>query len=770
MILPDDIGVDMSTNNLGYLDTSLHSPELAKGDPIRGEAGIVSLVPFGIGKIKPNHFLEMGEVLWENKDNLGYAWNILQHGVCDGCSLGTTGIRDHVLDGTHLCMSRLKLLRNNTIGAFSEADVCDIEQLRKKSNTELREMGRIPYPFVYRPGDRGFTRVSWDKAMELIGQRLRQIAPEKQAYFATSKGITNETYYVFTKMARLMGTNNVDFCARLCHAATVSGLSKVLGVGAPTVSLSDLIGTDLILLWGTNLANNQPVSVKYLHYAKQAGTRIISINTVRERGLEEYWIPSIPISAVFGSKIADQWIQVKLGGDLALMVAVMKILLDWGAVAQEYIRAHTQGFAEVENALRGLSMDELVENSGVSVRDITDLAMTIARAKTMVTVYSMGLTQHKFGTDNVVGVAQLHLMKGALGKEKSGILPIRGHSGVQGGGECGVVPNKYPGGFTVNAENAERFEKLWGHPVPTSAGMDTGAMVEAAHNGDIDFLYNLGGNLHYTMPDPKYIEEAFSKVAIRVHQDINLNTSTLIDAKEMIVLLPAQTRYEQEGGGTSTSTERRIRFSPEIPGHPVVGECKAEWRIPAMVASAARPELRDALCFASSQAIREEMSTVMPVYHRIHELQKEGDQWQWGGERLCVDGNFSTMPNNKAQFFVLEVPNTRLPQGWYKMTTRRGKQFNSMVFSEKDGIQGGLTRDDIFLSLEDAQNLQITEGMRIRLHNEMGEFIGVARPVEMARGAIQTYWPESNPLIPRDYDPVSREPDYNCLVQIQVLA
>ena len=225
-------------------------------------------------------------MLWENRDNLQYAWNILNHGVCDGCSLGTTGMRDHVLEGTHLCMSRLKLLRNNTIGAFSEADVVDMAQLRQKTNTELREMGRIPYPFVYKTGDRGFTRVSWDRALELIGERLAKIEPDRQGYFATSKGITNETYYMFTKMARLMGTNNVDFCARLCHAATVSGLSTSIGVGAPTISLSDLIGTDLVLLWGTNLANNQPVSVKYLHHAKKAGTRIVSINTVREKGLE----------------------------------------------------------------------------------------------------------------------------------------------------------------------------------------------------------------------------------------------------------------------------------------------------------------------------------------------------------------------------------------------------------------------------------------------------------------------------------------------------
>ena len=741
-------------------------PEHVRGEPIKGNAGIVSWVPFGLGKVKPNHFVEMMGVVWENRDNLSYAWRILNQGVCDGCSLGTTGMKDHVLDGTHLCMSRLKLLRNNTVGIFSEAQVCDIEQLRKLSNTELRELGRIPYPFVYRPGDRGFTRVSWEKALELIGEKLAEIPPEKQAYFATSKGITNETYYVFTKMARLMGTNNVDFCARLCHAATVAGLSRSIGVGAPTISLSDLIGTDLILLWGTNLANNQPVSVKYLHHAKKEGTRIISINTVREKGLEQYWIPTIPESALFGSKLADEFIQVKIGGDLALMMAVLKLLVEWDAVEDEFIQAHTEGWEELVSALDKLELKECSEHSGVPLERIHWLATTIARAKTMVTVYSMGLTQHEFGTQNVMGVVNIHLAKGAIGKEKSGILPIRGHSGVQGGGECGVVPTKYPGGFLVNEENAKRFSELWGHPVPVEKGLATGAMIEAAHGGNIDALYNLGGNLHHTMPDPDYIQEAFSKVKLRIHQDINLNTSSLVDPAELLVILPAQTRYEQRGGGTSTSTERRIRFSPEIPDHPVVGESKPEWEIPALVAASARPDLKEALCFPTSQSIRDEMAKVMPVYHRINELREEGDQWQWGGAQLCSDGDFSKMPNGRARFHAVEVPKTTVPDGWYKMTTRRGKQFNSMVFDDKDTLQGGKDRDDIFLSKEDAKILHIQEGTRITLVNDMGRFTGTARIMEMATGALQTYWPESNNLIARHYDPLSEEPDYNCLVQI----
>ena len=207
------------------------------GLPIQGVEVIAGWVPFGLDKTKPRHFREALGVLWENKDNLPYAWRVLRHGVCDGCSLGPRGLADDVLPGPHVCMSRLKLLRNNTVGAFAPADVTNIDRLRSLSNRELRELGRVPYPFIYRKGDRGFSRISWDEALKIASDALRETPPERQAYFATSKGLTNETYYAFTKTARLMGTNNVDFCARLCHAASVAGLSQTIGYGAPTCSL-----------------------------------------------------------------------------------------------------------------------------------------------------------------------------------------------------------------------------------------------------------------------------------------------------------------------------------------------------------------------------------------------------------------------------------------------------------------------------------------------------------------------------------------------------
>jgi anaerobic selenocysteine-containing dehydrogenase len=198
------------------------------------------LIPFGVvGQTKPRHYREMLGVLWENKDNLPYAWKILKHGVCDGCSLGPYGLRDNVLDGVHLCMTRLRLLRLNTIGALDTAQLSNVARLRSFDQERLRSLGRLPYPMIRRQADAGFTRIRWEEAFDFACKAIRDAAPHQMAFFATSRGLTNEVYYVFQKLARVLGTNNVDLCSRLCHTASVSGLKATLGIGAPTCSLSD---------------------------------------------------------------------------------------------------------------------------------------------------------------------------------------------------------------------------------------------------------------------------------------------------------------------------------------------------------------------------------------------------------------------------------------------------------------------------------------------------------------------------------------------------
>lgn len=725
-------------------------------------------MPFGVGQVKPHHFREMAAVVWENKTELRYAWDILRRGVCDGCSLGPYGLRDDVMDGIHLCMSRLKLLQLNTMREFKASALSDANRLQYVGQERLRALGRLPFPFVRRKGDKGFARVSWEEAAGLAAQAIRRSAPQRMGFFATSRGLTNEVYYIFQKLARTLGTNNVDLCSRLCHAASVYGLKATLGVAAPTCSLADFIGTDLLVIFGSDLANNQPVTTKYMYYAKKKGTRIMVVNPMREYGLERYWIPSVLPSALFGTKLMDDFFQVRVGGDIAFINGVLKALIAMNRLDKEFVAGHTRGYEELEAALEQQPWEMLEERSGLPRLEMERFAQIYSVAGTAVFVYSMGLTQHEFGVDNVKAIVNLALARGMLGREKCGIMPIRGHSGVQGGGECGSEPDRFPGGFQVNEENARRFSNLWRHPLTSTPGLRVPEMIEAAHKGEMELLYSIGGNLLETMPDRKFVASALAQVPVRIHQDIVLNSSMLIDPAGLVILLPAQTRYEQRSGGTTTSTERRIRFTPEIPGHRI-GETRPEWEIPCLIGRKAMPNGDRLFPYDDTQGVREEMSRVMPMYQGVEKLAQEGDSLQWGGPYLFKGGNFSNMPDGRALFSALAPPDRRAAEGRFCLTTRRGKQFNSMTFSSTDRLMGSKTRQAIFISPEDAERLSLDDGDQVLVRSQVGEMAGIIQIAPVKPGTLQAYWPEANVLIGRRTDPLSGEPDYNAEVELEKL-
>ncbi|MHB1843423.1 MAG: FdhF/YdeP family oxidoreductase [Deltaproteobacteria bacterium] len=723
--------------------------------------------PFGLlWNGKPRHYREMLKVLWENRGRWGYAWRILRHGVCDGCSLGPRGLRDDVIPGVHLCLTRLGLLRLNTMPAMREGVWEDGERLSRMNGRELQALGRLSHPLLRRRGDSGFRRISWDEAEALAAQALRETSPARMGFFATSRGISNEAYYAFQKLARAAGTNNVDSCARLCHAATVAGLKETIGVGAPTISLTDLIGTDLVILFGTNLPNNQPVTTKYLHMARKQGTRILVVNPAREPLLDRYWVPSVLSSARVGTTLCDDFFPVKVGGDIGFIQGVLKEFLLRGAMDQPFVEARTEGFDGLRARLEGLSWETLERASGVPRSDMARFADWYGKAKSAVLVYSMGLTQHRFGVDNVKSIVDLALARGMLGRERCGILPIRGHSGVQGTSEVGVDPDKYCTGEPVGPEAAKRLEALWGTSVPTSKGLRAAHVLEAAGEGGIDLLYSVGGNYLETLPDPDYVRQALGKIRYRIHQDIVLNAQQLIPPGEWLLLLPAATRYETPGGITSTSTERRLRFSPEIPG-PRAGEAVPEWEIPARLGRRAFPERPGLFAWRGTGELREEIERCVPLYRGIAGLKLEGQSFQWGGRRLC-EGSFPT-PSGRARFSGVPLPPVDVPEGRFALATRRGKQFNSIVLSARDPSFGGALRDELLFSVADADRLGLRGGDRVRLRSEAGLFEGTCRVGPMREGSIQAYWPECNGLLARRFDPVSGEPDYNAQVSVERL-
>jgi len=724
----------------------------------------VSLIPNGLGQVKPNHYGDMLKVAWENRDQLPLAWRILTRGVCDGCALGTTGMRDFTMKGVHLCMVRLNLLRLNTAPALNMRWLENISTLTRKNAKELRELGRLPYPAIRKKNAYGFKRMSWEEAYRVIADKIRQTDPNRLAFYLTSRGITNEVYYVAQKVARFLGTNNIDNSARICHSPSTVALKQMLGVAASSCSYQDWLGTDLLVFIGSDTPNNQPVTTKYMYYAKQQGTKIAVINPYREPGLERYWVPSVFESALFGTKLADTFFQIHVGGDVAFLNGVVKTLIERDWIDAKFIRDHCAGFDELQEALAQQSWEMLEKSSGASRQEMLRFAEMLAKAQSGIFIWSMGITQHAHGVENVKAIINLCLSRGFIGRPQCGLMAIRGHSGVQGGAEVGCVPNQFPGGVPVNEENAKPFEKLWGFPVPATKGLNAVEMIDAAHEGKIDLLYSAGGNFLETLPEPDFVREALQRVPLRVHQDIVLSPQMLVDPAETVVLLPAQTRYEQRGGGTETSTERMIYFSPEIPGRRI-GEAKAEWEIFMELAEQVYPQRCAQIHFENAKQIRDEIAKAVPFYVGIQYLKKKGDAVQWGGIRLCDGPHFKTA-DGKAYFVSLAPIERKLSAGQFNLTTRRGKQFNSMVQSEYDPLTGG-RRDDVFMSHEDAKALSLQDGVEIILKNDLGEFRGRVKIAPIRPGNLQVHWPEGNHLIRRGiYDPACGIPDYNAVVEV----
>jgi molybdopterin-dependent oxidoreductase alpha subunit len=719
----------------------------------------VSLSPTGLTEVKPRHFREMARIAWENRSELPFAWRILTRGVCDGCALGTTGLSDWTIEGTHLCMVRLELMSLNTMPALDPARLANASALASLSSNELRMLGRLPEPMVRRRGEPGFRPISWEAAIDLAAERLQAAPPERIAFYLTSRGIPNETYYAAQKAARFLGTNHVDNSARLCHAASTVAMKDMLGYGASTTSYRDWLHSDLIVFFGSNVPNNQPVTTKYLHYAKKNGVRIAVVNPYREPGLERYWVPSILESALFGTKLADDWFEVDTGGDLAFLTGIFKALLEEpDGVDEEFVREHTSGFEAAAEAVRVQRWEELEGSSGAPRQRMRDFARLLIERPNAHFVWAMGLTQHAHGVDTIRALVNVSLARGLPGRAGCGLMPIRGHSGVQGGAEVGCAPSPGEGAFA-------RWEEVWGFPVPRAKGLTANDQVEAAARGEIDVFWIVGGNFLETLSGAERNRAALARPGLRIHQDIVVNSSMLVDPSDTVLLLPAATRYEAPGGVTETSTERRIIFSPEIPGRRI-GCARPEWEVFGEVCARVRPSDADKIRFRSTAEIRAEIARAIPLYAGIETLGKRGDSVQWGGETLYADGCFAT-PDGKAHFAPTSLPRRKSVEGQFFVSTRRGKQFNSMVQRQVDPLTGA-ARYDVLMGAADAERLSLADGAGILLVSDSGEFRGFVKLAPMKPGNLEVHWPEGLPLLsPTNVDPESREPDYNAMVRVE---
>ena len=722
--------------------------------------------PNGIGEQKPNHYAAMARTVWANRRHPVYAYKVLTRGSCDGCALGVTGLHDWTIDGVHLCTTRLDLLKLNTADPIPEGALDDVAALRRMSGTELRGLGRLAHPMRRRRGEPGFRRIGWDEALDALATGIRDTTPDRVALYLTSRGVTNEVYYAAGKALRALGVANVDSAARVCHAPSTVGLKDTIGVGATTCSYRDVIDdARLVVLWGANPANNQPVFMKYLYLARRRGCRVVVVNPYLEPGLERYWVPSNVESAVFGTKMSDLHVPVRPGGDVAFATAALKRLVERDAVHHGFIAAHTEGWEATVAALAEQDAAALARAAGVTTEVLDAFVDELVAAGGAIHLWSMGITQHRDAADGVRSLVNLALAQGGVGRDGVGLMPIRGHSGVQGGAEMGAYATALPGGLPVDPQHAAALSEQWTFPVPDRPGLTAPEMVDAAGRGDLDVLWMSGGNFLDVLPDPPRVEAALGTVPLRVHQDVVVTSQMLVDGDD-VVLLPVATRYEQEGGGTETITERRVIYSPEVPRQ--VGEARSEWRLFAHVATRVRPDLAPLFSWPTNQALRAEIARVVPSYAGIEDLAAGGDAVQWGGRHLCAGGEFPT-PSGRGRFTPLVPARNDLPDGTFVVTTRRGKQFNSMVHGRIDPLTGA-SRDAVFIDSDDARALGLAAGDRVRLRSATGTFEGAVLLARLPERSLQVHWPEGNVLVPAGpghREPASKVPDYSAVVTLE---
>ena len=469
--------------------------------------------------------------------------------------------------------------------------------------------------------------------------------------------------------------------------------------------------------------------------------------------------------ALFGTNIADRFHLINAGGDIAFLNGVLKHMIESDLLGHGFMEDHTVGFDALKEALDGQTWDLLERQSGVPRSEMAELGDRLGEVDKVVFVWSMGITQHECGVENVRAIINLALTKGFLGRAGCGLRPIRGHSGVQGGAEMGAYSTAFPGGLAVNEENAAKLGAQWGFEVPALPGMTAPEMIDAAHEDALDVLFSVGGNFLEVLPDPDYVAEALGNIPLRVHMDLVVTKQMLLEPRDTVLLLPAATRYETPGGVTQTSTERRVIFSPEIPGRRI-GEARPEWEVFLDLARRAMPELADALQFEDTAAVRREIAKVVPFYKGIERLENTGDQFQYGGDHLCKDWQFDT-PDGKAHFCAVEPRVEPLKEGEFIVTTRRGKQFNSMVQEKRDSLTGAL-RDAVFMSAEDAESLALQEGDAVVLQSAAGAYEGRVYLAQVKQGSLQVNWPEANVLMDRSKRAaIAGVPDYNAVVRIE---
>jgi molybdopterin-dependent oxidoreductase alpha subunit len=700
-------------------------------------------------------------------------WKILNHrSACLSCSWGTGGQKggftNEVGEVLQRCMKSVEAISAELQPAV-ESDFFErftIQGLQQLTSMEADRLGRLSYPVILREGSFYYERISWVEALEIAVEAFQK-TPERVASYSSGRS-SNEAAYLLQLMMRALGSNNLADCSDMCHAPSTTALKKVLGTQTSIVSLEDLKETDCVVLVGSNCSYNQPRLMNELIKLREKGKKVIVINPIMEVGLVKFGSPSFPVKSLFtGSEISNFYLQPIPGSDVALFIGIQKALIEHNLVQLQYLQAYTEDWEAVIEQAETTSWETITETCGVSQAEIEAVALEIGFAPKVVFAWAMGITQHGNGVDNVYSIHNTALMTGNIGKPGAGVMPVRGHSNVQGFGSMGVTVH-------LKQEIQQALETLLKRPLSRVQGYDTRSLIEAADEGKVDSLLCLGGNLYAANPDSTQAKRALNQIETIIYMATKPNLGHFHGlAKKNTLILPVLNRFENPHRTTVESGNNFVRLNDV--GHTHLKKSDLMPEVSFLAELAYRLHGNYPINWRSLQDVhyvRQLIAQTIPGYEKIATIDQTGEEFTIGG-RIINQPKFPT-PSGKALMMITPIPDLTLPLPetfgipdgtdtivLALMTGRSYSQHNTVVYEPGDKYRGIPHRNCILLNRLDAMKIGVAEHDLVTVQGDAGKMEDVEAIYGAVRsGAALMFYPEVNAIFKARIDPQSGTPAY----------
>jgi molybdopterin-dependent oxidoreductase alpha subunit len=703
-------------------------------------------------------------------------WQTLNHkSACLSCAWGTGGqnggFRDELGEPLQRCLKSVEAIGAELQSAvpaevFAGRSLAELQQL---SSAECDQLGRLDRPLIRRAGSDHYEPIGWNEVHDLSAAAFARPAPERVASYSSGRS-SNEAAYLLQLLLRALGSNNLADCSDLCHAPSSIGLSRVFGSGTSMVSLESLQQADGVVLVGSNAPANHPRLMNELIRLRERGGTVIVINPVLEAGLLKFGSPAFPIRSMLGggSEIASLFLQPIPGSDTAVFLGLQKALLERGAIALDFVKAHADGWQALIEQIETTSWEAITGCCGLSREELEHTAARLAACKAVVFAWAMGITHHANGTANVQAIANTAVLTGNVARPGAGTMPIRGHSNVQGFGSMGV---------TVNLREPMRLalEQLLGRPLSPTRGYNTRALIEAAAAGAVDSLLCLGGNLFGANPDSGQARAALGRIDTVVYLATKPNTGHFHGlAARQTLLLPVFNRFETPHRTTVESGNNWVRLNEPGSTHLASGQLISEVEFLAELAHRLHgTEPIDWRRLQDPVYVRELIARTVPGYAAIAEIDSSKKEFEVAG-RVFQGPRFATA-TGRAQLAVTPLPELGLPDADHfgglaageqglvlnLITARSYGQHNTVVYKQGDSYRGMPHRQTILVNPEDLAACGLRAHQRVTVQGEAGQLDGIELiPGSVRRGAALMFYPEANVLMRAVSDPESGTPAF----------